>query len=162
MGRLKASFEIAVEYEEDATDPESLCVALDRLIETATSTPGILDEYGAVSIGPFLPIEDEGDEITMNTEEKKYATAGDDFSKEGFFVLDTSADLEFYESDYAFVVPKGWLDSGRKERLEDGDLEKLFKHGGPIEGLFLKSIIAVIDKHSLWDEVLELDASSGR
>jgi len=98
----------------------------------------------------------------MSTEETKDVTAEDDFSKEGFFVLDTSADLEFYESDHAFIAPLAWLDSRRKERLKDGDLEKLFKHGGPVRGLFLTSIIAVIDKHSLWDEALELDASSGR
>jgi len=98
----------------------------------------------------------------MNTEEKKDATSEDNFSKEGFFVVDTSGSYIFFESEYTFVVPLAWLDSRRKKRVEDGDLEKLFEHGDPFEGLFLTSIIAVIDKHSLWDEVLQVDASSGR
>lgn len=42
---------LKVTYDPALTDPESLATALDRLLETATSTPGILDEYGNPSIG---------------------------------------------------------------------------------------------------------------
>jgi hypothetical protein len=36
------------------TDDESVARALDRLMESALSTPGILDEYGDVEVGEFL------------------------------------------------------------------------------------------------------------
>ncbi len=42
---------IPVEFDRDATDPEALACAFDRLLETAMSTPGILDEYGNPTIG---------------------------------------------------------------------------------------------------------------
>jgi hypothetical protein len=44
---------LEVEYDPKRTDPESLAVALDRLLETALSTPGILDDYGDPTISPF-------------------------------------------------------------------------------------------------------------
>ena len=40
-----------VYYDRDVTDPEALSYAFDRLLETAMSTPGILDEYGNPTIG---------------------------------------------------------------------------------------------------------------
>lgn len=45
---------VSVEYDGDATDSDSLCGALDTLLETALSTPGILDEYGPVKVGSFV------------------------------------------------------------------------------------------------------------
>ena len=46
---------VQVTFDEDKTDSESIASALDRLMETATSTPGVLDEYGKVSVGEFYP-----------------------------------------------------------------------------------------------------------
>ena len=40
-----------VYYNRDVTDPEALGYAFDRLLDTAMSTPGILDEYGNPTIG---------------------------------------------------------------------------------------------------------------
>lgn len=55
----KARFTVEVEYDPGITEPESLASALDTLMETATSTPGILEDYGNPSIGEFLPVEEE-------------------------------------------------------------------------------------------------------
>jgi len=51
---MKASFTIKVDYNSAITDAESLATALDRLVETALSTPDILDDYGNPTIGVFL------------------------------------------------------------------------------------------------------------
>ena len=51
---MKSTLIIDVEYDPDITDDESLAVALGRLMETALSTPGILDEYGNPRVGEFF------------------------------------------------------------------------------------------------------------
>ncbi len=51
---MKSTLTIDVEYNPDITDDESLASALDRLMETALSTPGILDEYGNPQVGRFF------------------------------------------------------------------------------------------------------------
>ena len=43
-----------LEYDEKKTDPEALANAYDRLLGTAITTPGILDEYGEVDTGEFF------------------------------------------------------------------------------------------------------------
>jgi len=45
---------LTVRYDPDRTDPESIAAAMDRLLEMAMSTPGILDDYGEVSVEEFL------------------------------------------------------------------------------------------------------------
>jgi hypothetical protein len=44
---------IEVEYDDEVTDAESVAAAADTLLETALSTPGILDEYGNPSFDRF-------------------------------------------------------------------------------------------------------------
>ena len=48
-----ATLKIDVVFDEAKTDDESVATAMDRLMETATSTPGILDDYGEIRIGEF-------------------------------------------------------------------------------------------------------------
>jgi hypothetical protein len=48
---------LTVRYDPALTDPEGLCGALDQLLETAMSTPGILEEYGDPSISGFEIVE---------------------------------------------------------------------------------------------------------
>ncbi len=43
-----------VEYNPNLTDPEGLASAADRLMETALSTPGIMEEYGDPRFGEFF------------------------------------------------------------------------------------------------------------
>lgn len=47
---------LVVEYNPDVTDPESLATALDRLLATACSTPGILEDYGSPTIGEVFVV----------------------------------------------------------------------------------------------------------
>lgn len=50
----QATLEIEVRFNPQVTDAESLACAFDLLLETAMSTPGILDEYGSVIPGEFF------------------------------------------------------------------------------------------------------------
>jgi len=52
---------VGIEYDPDVTDPEGLAVAMDRLLELALSTPGILDDYSNPHIGEFFVQGGEGD-----------------------------------------------------------------------------------------------------
>lgn len=54
MSRFKTRFYIDVEIDDSMTDAESVATALDRLMETALSTPGILEEYGDPKVGEFM------------------------------------------------------------------------------------------------------------
>jgi hypothetical protein len=42
---MKTTLTVEIEYDPKMTDPEGLACAMDRLLETALSTPGIFDEY---------------------------------------------------------------------------------------------------------------------
>ena len=50
----KVTLTIEVTFDETLTDAESVAVALDRLMETALSTPGITEEYGCFEVNEFL------------------------------------------------------------------------------------------------------------
>ena len=47
-----------VEFDENITDAESLSNAFEILLETAMSTPGILDEYGNPEVGRIWVSDD--------------------------------------------------------------------------------------------------------
>ena len=51
---MKTILFVEVEYDPAATDPEGLACAMDRLLETVLSTPGIMDEYKNPKMGEFL------------------------------------------------------------------------------------------------------------
>jgi hypothetical protein len=51
----QAELWVDVEYDDAVTDPDSLATALGILMETVLSTPGIMDDYGDVTVGEFLP-----------------------------------------------------------------------------------------------------------
>ena len=50
----KTTLTVEIEYAPALTDPEGLASAMDRLLETALSTPGILEDYGTPTIGEFF------------------------------------------------------------------------------------------------------------
>jgi len=52
-----ATFTLEVEYDSESTDPDWISHSLDKLLETATSTTGVLDECGSICIGEFTPVE---------------------------------------------------------------------------------------------------------
>lgn len=51
---MKTRLSVEVEYDPSVMDPEGLAAAADRLLETALSAPGVLNEYGSPSFGEFL------------------------------------------------------------------------------------------------------------
>jgi hypothetical protein len=51
---MKTTLTVEIEYDSRKTDPEGLACAMDRLLETALSTPDILDDYGNPAIGEFF------------------------------------------------------------------------------------------------------------
>lgn len=54
-----AKLQLTVEYDEEVTDPDSISAALDKVLETGLSTPGILDEVGCPEVGEFWPLEED-------------------------------------------------------------------------------------------------------
>jgi hypothetical protein len=49
----KALLTTTVEYDPTITDPESIACAMDRLLKTVLSTPGVIEEYGDFKVGEF-------------------------------------------------------------------------------------------------------------
>jgi hypothetical protein len=56
---------VEIRYDPKVTDPESLASAMDRLMETALSTPGLLDEYGDPVIGEFYVLAEDDKQRTQ-------------------------------------------------------------------------------------------------
>ena len=54
---MKTILTVEVRYHPRCTDPEGLAVAMDRLLETALSTPGIMEEYGNPTFDDFFVAE---------------------------------------------------------------------------------------------------------
>lgn len=48
---MKTTLTVEIEYDPAATDPEGLACAMDRLLETALTTPDILSDYGNPKVG---------------------------------------------------------------------------------------------------------------
>jgi hypothetical protein len=44
---MKTTLTVDIQYDPGKTAPEGLACAMDRLLETILSTPGILDDYGS-------------------------------------------------------------------------------------------------------------------
>jgi hypothetical protein len=57
----KTTLTVDIEYDPELTDPEGLASAMDRLLETALSTPGIMDEYANPKVGEFFVASMAGD-----------------------------------------------------------------------------------------------------
>ena len=51
---MKTTLTVEIDYDPAMTDPEGLACAMDRLLETALSTPDIFDEYGNPTVGEFF------------------------------------------------------------------------------------------------------------
>jgi hypothetical protein len=63
MATKTTNLEVSVEYDADVTDPEGIASALDRLMETALSTPDILVEYGNPHVGQFFVAAEPGSQL---------------------------------------------------------------------------------------------------
>jgi hypothetical protein len=51
---VRTVLEVSLDFDPGVTDPESLASAMDRLLETALSTPGIFEDYGNPRVGEFF------------------------------------------------------------------------------------------------------------
>jgi hypothetical protein len=68
---MKTTLTVDIEYDPELADPEGLASAMDRLLEMALSTPGIMDEYANPKVGEFFvasmaggqPLPDDDSEI---------------------------------------------------------------------------------------------------
>ena len=56
----KTTLIVDIEYDPELTDPEGLASAMDRLMEMALSTPGIMEEYGDPRVGEFFVTKADG------------------------------------------------------------------------------------------------------
>ena len=50
----KTTLTLDIEYDPELTHPDGLASAMDRLMETALSTPGIMEEYADPRMGEFF------------------------------------------------------------------------------------------------------------
>ncbi len=75
-GMEEATLKLDVRFDPAATDAESVATALDRLLETAMSTPKILDEYGDVRVDEFF-VECNQDTTMSNRSVQCYRLAID-------------------------------------------------------------------------------------
>ena len=65
MAKREIVLTVPVTFDDAITDSDSVAAALDRMMETALSTPGILDEYGPVDVGEFLVAQDPATTILI-------------------------------------------------------------------------------------------------
>jgi len=49
----KVRLYLDIQFDQRITDVEALACAMDRLLERALSTPGILEEHGGIRVGTF-------------------------------------------------------------------------------------------------------------
>jgi len=54
MPTKRALLTVEIDFDDTITDPESMASAMDSLLKTALSTPGVLEEYGNPRIGDFI------------------------------------------------------------------------------------------------------------
>lgn len=57
----RCTLTVDLTYDDKITDPEALASAMDRLVETAVSTPGIMADYGDPQVGEFFSPPHSGD-----------------------------------------------------------------------------------------------------
>lgn len=63
-----ATLTLSTTFDDQCTDAESVATALDKLLETALSTPDILDEYGNPTFGEFDVVPARAELIRMKNE----------------------------------------------------------------------------------------------
>lgn len=80
---MRTTLTVEIEYDPTLTDPEGLACAMDRLLETALSTPDILDECGNPTVGEFFVANESaatrapkaaGQELTHSADSDRTAT----------------------------------------------------------------------------------------
>jgi hypothetical protein len=98
---VKTKLMLEVDYDPKRTDPEGLARALDRLLETALSVTGSLDEYGNPKFGEFLTME----EPTSSVRYALYDLAADELFATHVFGYSDRAAMVAANFDNLIVVP---------------------------------------------------------
>jgi len=76
--------------------------------------------------------------------------------KNKFLIVTEDDGLEWYMYfDNAIIVPLETLDSERLQRIEEGDTEKLLKHGGEFPGIYISEILETLDSEGLFEPMLQ-------
>ena len=111
---MKTTLTVDIEYDPAITDPEGLASAMDRLMETVLSTPGIMDEYHNPKVGEFFVAA----ETTAPSKPK--------------VVLNISGGVlqDVFSSDPTVAVAIVDWDTEGSDPLEDGIVEILDGRGG--------------------------------
>ena len=104
---------IQVTFDEYKTDSESIASALDRLMETATSTQGVLDECWKVSVGEICPpqVGEQEDDADLDFPLEEYTSLQAKYVGRGFIFRSP------------FEHTPGWADGDR------GVLVRLIRKG---------------------------------
>lgn len=101
---MKTKLSIEVEFDGTQTDAESLASAVDTLLRTAVSTPGVLDEFGNPQFGEFFVEETE---LHRDSFEQEFGTDESCPRNHGGHEPDwSSAHVEFDGGAYLDVVCK--------------------------------------------------------
>ena len=78
-----------------------------------------------------------------------------DKQKNKFYIATNDDGYEwFMHADDAVLIPHNTLDSDRLESLENGDTEKLFKHGGEFPGIYISELLEELDSEGLLEPML--------
>lgn len=74
LHQVRDSFCVDVVYDKRVTDADTVAAALGQLLDTVTSTPGILDEEGIVTVEDFFVQSQEADRIldAMDTKFRQF------------------------------------------------------------------------------------------
>ena len=110
---MKTTLTVEIDYDPAATDPEGLACAMDRLLETALSTPDLLDEYGNPTIGEVF-------------------VAKETFPPAAKVVLNISGGVlqDVFSSDPAIAVTRVDWDTEGSDSSEEGIVEIPDGRGG--------------------------------
>jgi len=111
-----ARFTLAATFESGMTTPEALAETLDSLLQTALSTPGVLDEHGEVSVDAIIAEDCEGCDgsgIRAPAHPSCYVPL-----PHGFSVIERCDSCEVYPDDLA--AARAIADDCRWLRCADG------------------------------------------
>jgi len=75
---------------------------------------------------------------------------------QGYIVTTESDSCEtIMDGEGVIIVPISTLDDERKQALEDGECEKLLKHGGEFPGIYLTELLEILEEEGRLEGILE-------
>lgn len=73
-----------------------------------------------------------------------------------YYIVDrANGDEEWFMSDEAALVPHETLDEDRKAKIESGETNKLFKHGGGFPVVYIQDILDILDEHGRLEGLID-------